>query len=150
MAEQVKFEKLGPSQAISGARLLFKVGGITMGYAGNAAGEESIDYQPIDTLNLLEVREFVPVAYRCTLNATAFRVVNHPLKESGIFPKEDNILTSGEMTAVALEKINKAILAQWEGVKCAGHSWDFSARGITSEAISFVAIRVKDEADITG
>ena len=62
------------------------------------SGSESIDYEPVDVLDLLEVKEFVPVAYRATLSAQIFRVIGKSLKRLGIFPEEKNILTTGDLT----------------------------------------------------
>lgn len=105
-------------------------------------------YEPVDVLDLLEVREYVPTAYRCTLSAQIFRVVGQSLKRLGIFPQEQNILTSGDLTAVLEDNLTGSITAQFEAVKCSEHSWDTTARGLVSENVNFVTIRVKDEFDI--
>jgi len=144
------------TDTFSGARALFNVDGIRIGFAGGVSGEETVDYEPIDVLGKLEVREHVPVAYRCSLSAQVFRVIGSPLKKFGdanreIFPQQSHILTTGEMTATIEDQMpgsDGAIMAQFEGVKASGHTFDVSARGIVSENISFVAIRLKDEAEI--
>src|SRR5262245_35817493 len=139
---------MASSLTLSGARSRFKVDGTVVGFASNVSGAESIDYEPIDVLDLLEVREFVPVAYRATLSAQAFRLVGNSLKAQGIFPAETNILTSGDLTCTLEDKITGETWSQWEGVKASEHSWDVAARGVVAEAINFVAIRVKDEFDV--
>ena len=102
-------------------------------------------YEPIDVLDLLEVKEFVPVAYRATLSAQIFRVIGKSLKALGIFPTEDNILTSGDLTAAIEDKLTGNTMQLWESVKCSEHAFDVTARGVVSENVSFVAIRVRDE-----
>lgn len=99
-------------------------------------------------LDLLEVREFVPVAYRTTLSAQVFRVIGKSLKNLGIFPQEQNILTTGDLTATLEDQITGATWGQFEQVKCAEHSWDVTARGLVSENVNFVCIRLKDEQDV--
>jgi len=129
----------------SGARSRFKIDGAVVGFAGGVSGTESIDYEPVDVLDLLEVREYVPVAYRCTLNAQVFRVVGQSLKALGIFPTEENILTSGDLTCSVEDNITGETVAQFENCKTQEHSFDITARGLVSENITFVTIRLRDE-----
>lgn len=135
------------ANVFSGARSRFKINGNIVGFAGGVSGSESIDYEPIDVLDLLEVREFVAVAYRATLSAQVFRVIGKSLKALGIFPQETNILTSGDLTATVEDNITGNTMAQFESCKCTEHAMDITARGIVSENVSFVTIRLKDEHD---
>lgn len=129
----------------SGARARFKVDGNVVGFAGGVSGTESIDYEPVDVLDLLEVREFVPVAYRATLNAQIFRVIGKSLKALGILPTEENILTSGDLTCTVEDRLTGNTMAQFEACKCQEHAFDITARGIVSENVTFVTIRLRDE-----
>jgi len=142
----------GQPQVFSGPRARFKIEGSTIGYAGGVSGEETIDYEPVDVLDLLEVKEHVPVAYRATLNAQIFRIIGNSLKAQGIFPTPDKIITSGAMTASIenAEPVDSAKggpIAQFAGVRTAGHSWDITARGLVTENVNFVAIKVQDESE---
>lgn len=133
------------SQTFSGARAIFLVNGVAVGFAGGVSGEEMIDYEPVDVLNLLEVREFVPVAYRVSLNAQIFRVVGNSLKAQGILPIQSDIITSGDLEAAIQDSVTRNTVQLFQGVRCAGHSFDITARGIVQENVPFVAIRVVDE-----
>lgn len=133
------------SNVFSGARARFKVDGRLVGFAGGVSGSESIDYEPVDVLDLLEVREYVPVAYRTTLNAQIFRVIGDSLKAQGIFPVQENILTSGDLTCTVEDSLTGNTPMQFEGCKAQEHSFDVTARGIVSENITFVSIRLRDE-----
>lgn len=133
------------SQTFSGARAIFLVNGVAVGFAGGVSGEEMIDYEPVDVLNLLEVREFVPVAYRVSLNAQIFRVVGNSLKAQGILPVQSDIITSGDLEAAIQDSVTANTVQLFQGVRCAGHSFDITARGIVQENVPFVAIRVVDE-----
>jgi len=135
----------GQPQVFSGARARFYYNSIPIGYAAGVSGEESVDYEPVEVLDLLEVREHVPVAYRVTLSAQMFRIVGDSLKQQGIFPKPEDVITSNAMSAHIEDKVKKLSPAAFTGVRCAGHSFDVTARGIVSENVNFVAIRVKDE-----
>jgi hypothetical protein len=135
----------GAPQTFSGARARFYYDSNPVGYASGVSGEESVDYEPVEVLDLLEVREHVPVAYRVTLSAQIFRIVGDSLKQQGIFPKPEDIITSNAMSAHLEDKVSGKNPAAFTGVRCAGHSFDVTARGIVSENVNFVAIRVKDE-----
>jgi len=136
----------GVPEVFSGARARFRFADVTVGYAAGVSGEETVDYEPVEVLDLLEVREHVPVAYRCSLSAQIFRVVGDSLKRQGIFPKPENIITSNALSAALEDRgITGNTIALFTGVRTAGHTWDTTARSIVSENVNFVAIRVKDE-----
>lgn len=135
------------SHTFSGARAIFFISGAEVGFAGGVSGEEMIDYEPVDVLNLLEVREHVPVAYRTSMNAQIFRVVGNSLKAQGILPRLEDIITSGDLEAAIQDSVTAQTVQLFQGVRCAGHSFDITARGIVNENVPFVAIRVLDEFD---
>ncbi len=133
------------ANVFAGARARFKINGNIVGFAGGVSGSESIDYEPVDVLDLLEVREFVAVAYRATLSAQIFRVIGSSLKALGIFPTQENILTTGDLTCTVEDTVSGNTMAQFEACKAQEHSFDVSARGIVSENVNFVTIRMRDE-----
>lgn len=143
------------SGVFSGARALFAINNQPVAYAGGVSGSESIDYEPVDVLDLLEVKEFVPVAYRATLSAQIFRVIGQSLKALNIFPAPTqadgglSILTSGDLTCQIQDRLDNKIMAQFQNCKCSEHSFDVTARGITSENVTFVTIRMKDEFELS-
>jgi len=112
------------------------------------SGSEEIDYEPVDTLNYLEVREHVPVAYRVSLNAQVFRVVGESLKKLGIIPRLEEIITSGDLEAAVQDSVTGQTIALFTGVRAAAQNFDVTARGLVQTAVSFVAIRHYDEFDI--
>jgi len=136
---------MAASQTFSGPRARFKINQVPVGFAGGVNGSESIDYEPVDVLEELEVKEFVPVAYRCTLSAQIFRLIGKSLKALSIFPTKENILTSGDLTCTLEDVITGNTAAQFEQCKCQEHSFDVTARGIVSENVTFVTIRLRDE-----
>jgi len=138
---------MSASKTFSGARAIFLIQHVPVAFAGGVSGEEMIDYEPVDVLNLLEVREFVPVAYRTSLNAQVFRVVGTSLKQLGILPHQDDIITSGDLEASIQDHVTRETIQLFQGVRCAGHSFDITARGIVSENVTFVAIRTLDETE---
>lgn len=135
------------SHTFSGARARAAVNGRIVGFAAGVSGSESVDYEPVDVLDLLEIREFVPTAYRATLSMQIFRIIGESLKQQGIFPKSDDlsILTSGDLTVTVEDKLTNSTAYQFEQCRAAENSWDISARGLVSQNLSMVCIRVKDE-----
>ncbi|NBU69846.1 MAG: hypothetical protein EBS53_00050 [Bacteroidetes bacterium] len=136
---------MAASNTFSGARAVFLINSVPVAFAGGVSGEEMIDYEPVDVLALLEVREFVPVAYRTSLNAQVFRVVGDSLKKLGILPRQEEIITSGDLEAAIQDTVTRQTMALFQGVRCSGHSFDVTARGIVQENVTFVSIRVLDE-----
>jgi hypothetical protein len=90
----------------------------------------------------------VPVAYRATLNAQIFRIVGNSLKAQGVFPKLQDIITTTTMTAAIEDaELTGKTMSMFSGVKTAGHTFDVTARGLVTENVSFVAIKLDDESD---
>lgn len=145
------------ANVFSGARARFVIDGTTIGYCAGVSGEEAVDYEPVNTLDFLEVREHVPVSYRASLSAAFFRLIGSPLKAySGkngdegnlkIFPILEDILTSGAMSCSLQDKSNK-VVALFEEVRATSKTFDVSSRGVVSENCAFVAIRQRDESQI--
>jgi hypothetical protein len=138
-----------PPQVFSGPRALFSIENQPIAYAGNVNGEETVDYEPVNVLDLIEIAEHVPVAYRCSLSAQVFRVIGSSIKKLGIFPKFRDIITSNAMRATMTDSKpvdgESRAFATFTGVRCAGHTWDTTARGLTADNVTFVAIKVADE-----
>ena len=137
---------------LSGSRTGFFIGGVAVGYAAGVSGGEQVNFEEIEVLDLLETREFVPVAYKCSLSAQIFRLIGKSLKALSIFPatpggdKDDlAILTSGDLEATLVDKVSGLTYGKFIGVKCSGHDFDVSSRGVVSDNVSFVCIRLKDE-----
>jgi hypothetical protein len=132
----------------TGVRTLFAIDSKKVGYAASVNASENISYEPLEVLNLIEVKEFVPTGYNVSLGAQAFRIVNNSLKQQGIFPKEDNILTSGVLECALIDTPTGHTISLFQNCKCASHSWDVTARGIVSESIEFNATRCVDESEL--
>ena len=134
---------------MTGARAIFSINSngtpTKVAYASGVSWSENISYEPVEVLDLIEVREHVPTGYHCSLNAQIFRRVNNSLKQLSIFPKESNILTSGAMQASVQDRLTMKTLALFRDVKCASQSSDVAARGLVSQGVEFVVISIVDE-----
>lgn len=142
----------------TGARARFSINGIRVGYARNVTINEEVQLDPVEVLDSIEVLEHTPVAYRCRMTASMFRIVGETLKKAGWFAASgqnneehlQNILTTAEQNLTATIEDTKTgkILATVQQIQITSKNWTVDARGITGEDAEFVAIRVKDESEI--
>ena len=138
-------------RVLSGARARLKINGQDVLYATNATYSEEIQYDPVEVLDLLEVAEHVPTAYRVTFSAQHVRGVGEPIKNREgltIMPRLEDILTSGELTASVEDSVTGAIVANIERVRATRYTQNIGARGMVLTDVEFVAIRIRDESEI--
>lgn len=146
------------TRVFTGARAIFKFNDSIVGFASGVSGSEEIAYEPVDTLDHLEVREHAPTGYRVTFTCQMFRTVavgpstdeDGPgsIKEQNIFPKFEDILRLQGVDALIQDKISGKILFLLQQVKTASYNFNVSARGIVGQNVTFVAIRAMDESEL--
>jgi len=136
------------SATFSGARAIFLINNVPIAFAGGVSGEETVDYEPVDVLGMLEVKEHVPVAYRTSLNAQMFRVIGQSIKALGILPRLQDIINSDDLLAALQDTVTGSTMALFQGVRCSGHSFDVTARGLVQENVTFVCIKIQDESEL--
>jgi hypothetical protein len=135
------------TNVFSGPRSRLKVDGNVIGYTGGLSGGEQIDYEPIETIDFLEVREHIPVAYRVTLSSSFFRIIGQSLKARGLFPTLENILTSGVLTVSVEDSLTGNTPMQFEQARLASKNFDIGPRGIVSDSCEWACIRLRDESE---
>lgn len=141
----------GRGLVLSGARARLLIEGVKVMYTTNASYGEEVQYDPVEVLDQLEVAEHVPTAYRVNFSAQVVRVITNSVKlRDGvrIFPRLEDILTSGEMTATIEDKVTGTIISNIERVKASNYRINIGARGIVLTDVEFVAIRVRDESEL--
>lgn len=151
----------GPgTRVFAGARAIFMFNGEVIGFASGCNGTEEIQYEAVDTLDHLEIREYVPTGYRVIFAATIFRTIARgqvsnnrdapgSLKEQRIFPHFDEILRLEGVDAVIIDEITNKQIFMLHTVKCTGYDFSVTARQIVSQNVRFNAIRAFDESEIT-
>ena len=138
-------------RVLSGARARLMIEGVPVMYATNVSYSEEIQYDPVEVLDKLDVAEHVPVAYRVTFSSQHVRVVLNPIKNRDgveIFPRLEDILTTGEMTATVEDSVTGAVVASIERVRASRYTQNIGARAMVLTDVEFVAIRVRDESEI--
>lgn len=146
------------TRVFSGARAIFYFNGTVVAYASGVSGSEEIQYEPVDTLDNLAVREHVPVGYRVTFTASIFRTIARgantddapgSLKEQNLFPKLDQILRMEGVDACIMDSISGKTVFQLEECKATSYNFNVSARGIVGQNVNFVAIKARDESEVS-
>jgi len=137
------------SLVFTGARVRFFFDGKLFAYASDVSGSEEILREEINVLGRLAPVEYAETGYRVTFRCRNFRTIptgsSNPergnLKNMGVFPKYDDILTSGELTAVITDSITDEVIVHLTQVKAATRSWTVNARSVFAEDITFTAIK---------
>ena len=160
------------TNVLTGARAIFKVGANKVAFASNVDVGEEIQYEPVEVLDNIEVQEYAPVGYRVSFTCGIFRTIKGSaainslpgtavpdigagdtpgagqfgsLIQMGIWPQEQNILTSGVLTCTITDRITGTTLMTLQEAKASNNNYSVTARGIVGQQLSFVAIRIKSE-----
>jgi len=133
------------ANTMTGARAIFRLGGLQVAFASNVSYNENIQYENINVLDDLATKEHAEVGYTVDLTCTNFRVPEASVKQLGIMSRFDNILTQGELTAEIVDRNTGAVILLMVGVKLQGRSTTVDARGVMTETWSFVGRKSQDE-----
>lgn len=137
---------------LTGARARLSIDGVTVALAMGVTYGEEIQLDPVEPLDQLDVAEHVPVRYRVSFSARFVRIVANTIKNRDgvvIFPKFDDILTRGEATATIEDNVTGRVLANIERVKASRYNVSIDPTGIVLNDVEFVAIRIRNESEIT-
>lgn len=141
-----------PTQTYTGARAIFKINGKKIALATGVSVNQTINYEPVHVLDLLEVREFCEVSYDCSLNCDTMKVIGNSPTQQGIFPRVDllSILTQPELVAELYDVLSGQLVARVEGIKPNGNNFDVRAGQVVANNLTFVAKRVLDVSEAQG
>ncbi len=152
-----------PKNAVfHGARARLSIDEKPIGFATNCSGTEEIVYEAIKVMDNIQTVEHVAIDYNVSFQAGRVRLIgpNADVHGSlrgtlGVYPKLGataadflaNILAMGEMTASIEDTVSQTTFMNLQQVKIASHNWAIGARGLVGEDISFVAVRMVDDAE---
>lgn len=145
------------SNILTGARARFSLDGVKVGYATGVTVREVITYEPVKVLDSIQVKEHAPIDYDVSMTADMIRIVGDTLKSNGWLPKQgtspeahlSNILASGSLSATLEDRHTNQVVMTVEGVKISERNTTVSARGVVGKNVTFVAIRARDESDLS-
>lgn len=150
-----------PGNVLTGARARFSLDGVKVGYATGVSVRESLTLEPVQVLDNIQVSEFAPTSYEVSMTADFVRIVGETIKSKGWFAKQGsspedhltNILASGELTAsiedTSVDSGGPQVIMNVEGVRISEQNVSIAARGVVGTNVSMVAIRARDESDLT-
>lgn len=142
---------MAKGNVLSSARVRLAFEGVDCFYCYGVDIAENFQYEPIEPLDTLAVVEHVPIAYRIDLSARFVQVMDEPLRlHRGIeiFPRLANVLQSGELTGVVLDRITGRPAYNITGVKGQSRRVSVQNRAILMVDATFVARKVIDESEI--
>lgn len=134
------------SQTSTGARVVFRVNGQKVAFAQAMNYSVSHAHQPVDVLDQLEPAEYAETGYTVNFSCSMFRVAGQSAIAIGLRPKLQDILTQPELTAELIDRVNGQTLMLLERVKCTQEDLNIDARSLGQVTLSFVAIKMSDEA----
>lgn len=160
MANELPFDDVG-TRVFSGARARFYFNGTQVAFASGCDGSEEIQYEPVEVLDNLPVKEHVPVGYRVTFSANIFRTVASgasqdlapgSLKEQNIFPRfgarGERILQLTGVVVFIQDRNTGKTLYVIEDIKPASQNFSITARGVVGQNVTFVCTKMLDEAEL--
>ncbi|MAD95956.1 MAG: hypothetical protein CMB99_01380 [Flavobacteriaceae bacterium] len=146
-----------PSTVLTGCRARFSIEGVKVGYATGVTVREMINYEPVNVLDNIETKEHAPTDYQVSMTADFVRIVGETIKSKGWFPKTGatpeehltNIINTGELTATVEDSQTGQVVRNVEGVRISETNLSITARGVVGKNVSMVAIRARDESDLS-
>ena len=145
------------STVMTGAKATFMINGTKVAYASNVSWNENIQYEPINVLDQLDVKEHAEVSYTVDMQCQSFRVARQSVKQLGIMKSLPALLTQGALDVLIQDSAGaaedgsdaNATILHMTGVKLQARQTTVDARGVMTETWSFVGLRATDEFDTT-
>lgn len=134
------------TKTLTGARGVLKINGQPIALATGCSFNESINYEPIHVLDLLEVEEFCEVSYDASFSCETMRVMGGSPTQQGIFPHVDllSVLNQPELICELYDVITNQLIVRVEGIKPNGNSFDVRAGAAVANNLTFVCKRILD------
>lgn len=138
------------SKVFTGVRAVFKINGKQVTYASSVNYTINHALQPIETLDSLPARELAEVGYSVSFSCNSFRIAGLSPISQGFMPTLEKILTQPELTVELVDKMANngqgQTVMRIVGVKMQERGGSVDARGVSTEAWSFLGLRASDEA----
>lgn len=134
------------TQAVTGARAIFKIGDKAVAVASNCSYTWNHNQQAIEVLGRENVAEHAELGMTIEFSCDTFRVSAKSITELGFAPTLQNLLTQPELTASIEDKISNKSLFEVTGVKMKSRAGNVNARGVWTETLSFDGQVASDDA----
>jgi hypothetical protein len=126
---------------VTGARAIFRINGNKVAYAQSVNYSETISNENVDVLDKYSSEEIAETGVTVEFSCTSFITETSTIKELGIMPKFDQLMTVGVMTAEIIDHKTDKVLLFVTGVKCVGRSGTVDARNVMTETWNFKGLK---------
>lgn len=134
------------STVTTGARVVFRINGAKVAFANAITYSLSHQLQPVDVLDQPEPAEYAETGYTVSFTSTQFRVPGQSPRGLGLVPRLRELLTQPELTAELVDRITGQTIFLIERVKANQEDFNTDARSLAQLTISFLGIKLSDEA----
>lgn len=135
------------TQAIAGARVIFKVNGTPVLYANAMNYTIQHTHQPLEVLDQLVPAEYMETAYMVNFSCSMFRVPHRDSVSLGLRPKLSDILIQPGLTVELIDSATNTTLVLVEQVKCVQETFSIDARSLGQLTLDFVGLKLSTEGD---
>src|SRR4029077_7407160 len=134
----------------TGARAILKIAGQKLAVCTGVDVSESLSYETVRGLDLLEVFENVETSYDCSLTVDTIKVIGQNPTQTGLKPHQDllSILTQPELTGEIYDAVSGQIVCVVQGLKIQSSNFSVRAGATVANKLVFVAKRVLDVAEL--
>jgi len=128
-------------KVITGARAIFRINSQKVAYASNVSFNENIALEDINVLDKYNPEELAETGYTVDFTCTVFVTEDETIKELGLMPRFQDLITAGVMTAEIIDRKTEKVLLVLSGVKSLGRSGTLDARGTFTETWNFRGLK---------
>jgi predicted acyltransferase (DUF342 family) len=121
---------------------------IKVGRASNLTPNERFNQERVGEIGEIKPVEYVPLRYEGSFSLTKFKIIKNSLKQAGIVPTVDNVLTKPALTFTIIDKITSLAITSFVGCVCDDYRETIAANAIIGEDATFFYInRIDYDAD---
>jgi hypothetical protein len=141
-----------PNMIWTGPRAILKIAGKKVATATGVTFNESIEYDTVRVLDLLEVLEFAEAQYNASVSCDTVRIIGSSPTQLNIMPHVDllSILTQPELICELYDNVSGTPVAVAEGIKINNNNFSVNAGQVVANNLTFVCKRIKDVSEMNG
>jgi len=128
-------------KVVTGARAIFRINGQKIAYASNVSYNENIAIEDINVLDKYNPEELAETGYTVDFTCNVFVQEESTIKELGLMPRFEELMTTGVMTSEIIDHKTEKVLLVLSGVKSIGRSGTIDSRGTATETWNFRGLK---------
>jgi len=112
-----------------------------VGRATNLTPNERFNQEAVREIGEIKVVENVPLRYEGSFTLTKFKIIKKSLKQSGLVPSVDNVLSKDLLNFTVIDKITGKPLTTFQGCSCDDYRETIAANAIIGEDATFFFLK---------